>query len=121
MWSPKQFLLKNPQTDLLRLIPSELQHQNSKPPVAYRGELKYLASRREVGDSFLLVRKAGRGHCPFSELSAHKATEPQSQQVGAIPDSPPSSLTHCPRVCSAHPGDPLRLYSTQVVNNDISM
>ena len=52
-WSPKQFLLKNPHQDswthlLLRLTPSELQHQDSslKGTSVYREEMKYLVSRQ---------------------------------------------------------------------------
>ena len=34
--------------------------------------------------------KAGRGHCPFSKPSP---TEPQSQQAGAVSETPPTWLT----------------------------
>ena len=44
-----------------------------KAPVSCREELKYLASIRELGDSFLTDRKVGRGHCSFSESSPHRA------------------------------------------------
>ena len=53
--SPKQFHLKNPHMNLLRLTPSELQHWGSslKGTNGIQGELKCLASRQELGDSFL--------------------------------------------------------------------
>ena len=63
--------------------------------------------RQELGNSFISDKKAGRDLCPFSEPSAHRATEPQSQQVGAISETPSIYLT------LPHPGDPLGLHPTQ--------
>ena len=61
--SPKQFLLKNPHTDLLRLNPSELQHQGSS--------LK--GSSSIEGETEVSVIKASRGQCPFSKSYPHRA------------------------------------------------
>ena len=58
--------------------------------MAYREGLKYLASRWELQDSLLPDRKAGRGHCPFSEPSP---TEPQNQQAGVVSQTPSTWLT----------------------------
>ena len=81
--------------DFLTLTPSELQHWGSslKGTSGIREELKHLASRQELKDSFLPDRKAGRGYCPFSEHSTTPphpppCTEPQSLQAGAISETP---------------------------------
>ena len=84
---PKQFLFKNPHTDLLILTPSELQHWGSslKGPSGVQEELKCLAARQELGNSFLSDRKVGRDHCPFSKPSP---TEPHRPQAGALSETP---------------------------------
>ena len=60
-WSPRQFLLKDLCTDLLRLTSSALQHRgaNWKASETYREERNYPASGWEVGEHFLPDRSAG--------------------------------------------------------------
>ena len=62
-WSPKQFPLKNPHTDLLRLMPSELQWWGSK----------WKGIRDVQGGTEVSGIKASRGHGPFSKPSTHTA------------------------------------------------
>ena len=57
-----QFLLKNLHMALLRLTPTGLQHQGSglKGSMAYREELKCLASRQELGKNFPSDKRQAR-------------------------------------------------------------
>ena len=57
----RQFLLKSPHTNLLRLTPSELQHWS----VLHQG-------KSGEGGIFLPGRSAGRGHCCFDEPTLHR-------------------------------------------------
>ena len=78
-WSHRQLLLKNSYTVLDSLhLSSSTVVASWNTQVAYREKLKFLASKWELEDNFLSDRKANRGHCPFSELSPHRATEPAS-------------------------------------------
>ena len=117
-WSPKQFPLKNPHTDLDSLpLSSSTMVAAWKAPVAYREELKWLASRPELEESLLPNRKGGRGHCSFSEQSSHRA--PALAGGCLILDSIKLATTVCP----TRPGDPLRLSPIQLtpVNSGFSM
>ena len=65
----------------LRLTASGLQHWGSilKGTSGIQGKLKYLASGRDLGDSFHPDRTADDGHCSFSEsfsTQSHDATAP---------------------------------------------
>ena len=59
--------------------------------MAYGEELKCLASRQKLEDSFFSDTEAGRSHCPFFEPSP--TTEPHSWQIGAISETPSTWLT----------------------------
>ena len=76
--------LKGPMLNLLRCIPSEVQHWGSylKGTSDIREELKFLASERELGDSFLPDRKVGGGHCAFFE--PFPPSEPQNHRTGRL-------------------------------------
>ena len=60
-WSPKQFLLKNPHMDLLRLIPFELLHQGSslKGTSGIRGVIEVSGMKERAG-GHLSPRQQGR-------------------------------------------------------------
>ena len=102
--SPRQFLLKGPCIDLLRLTPSELRHRSKiwKGTRAYREESKCLASRQLLGGSFLPDRSAGRVHCSFSKPSPNRA----GRQAPYLRHHQPGSH------CLPHPADSLRLCPT---------
>ena len=61
--------------DSLRFTPSELQHWGSslKGISELQVGSEVSGNKWELGDSFLLDRKADRGYCPFSEPSPHDA------------------------------------------------
>ena len=66
--------------------------------MAYKEEVKCLESRQELGDSFLQSERWAEAICTF--LSP-PSIEPQSQQAGAVSETPSTWLT-----LSAHTGDP---------------
>ena len=77
--NPRQFLLKDPCTDLSALAPSELGCKGSqlKGIRVIWGETELSGMRvRAGGGSFLPYRSAGRGHRSFSETSLNRASEP---------------------------------------------
>ena len=91
-WSTKQAVpLKEPTHGLTYSDPHPLSSSTKvagwKAPVAYREELKCLASRRELGNSFLPDKRADGG------LLSPPPTEPQSRQVGALSETPSTQLT----------------------------
>ena len=91
-WSPKQFHLKNPHMNLLRLTPSDLQHQGSslKGTSGIQGGTEVSGIKAGAGGSFLTDRKVGRGHCPFLNPLP---TKPESWQVNAISETISTWLT----------------------------
>ena len=76
-WDPRQFLLKGPCMNLLRLTSSELQCWGSrlKGTRDIRGKLNYLIWGWGLwGGSFLPERSAGRGHYSFAEPPPNRAS-----------------------------------------------
>ena len=75
---PQAVPLKEPHMGLLRLSPSELQHQG--------GSLK--GTGGVLGEAEVSDISVSRGHCPFSEPSHCRAT-----QAGAVSEAPSIWLT----------------------------
>ena len=73
--SPKQFLLKNPHTNLIRLTPSGLQHWDSslKGTSGRQGGME--VSGESWGTAFSQIERQEGAIVLFSEPSHHRATE----------------------------------------------
>ena len=110
-WIPRQFLLKGPCTDLLRVTSSQL-HSQGCPVEGTREtggeELNGLASGQELGGSYVPDRRAGRGHGSFAEPSPERVGR-QVLCLGLHPPGshslphPGNSLRPCPPNIQAHP------------------
>ena len=76
-WSSKQFPLKNSHMDSLRLILSELQHQDSslKGTTGIQGGTEVSGIKAGAERQYSPDRNVGKGYCPFSEPSPHRTTE----------------------------------------------
>ena len=76
-WTHKQFLLKKPHMDLLRLTSSEGQHWGSslKGTSGIQGETEVSSIKVRAGGQFSPSEKGDRGHYSFSEASPEIGTE----------------------------------------------
>ena len=93
-WNPKQLPLENPHTDLLRHTPSELQHQGSslKGTSSIKGGNEVSGIKVGAGGQLSLRQKGGQR--PLSLFRTCLCPpEPQSQEVGAIYETPSTWLT----------------------------
>ena len=77
-WNPKKFPLKAPQMNLLRLTPSELQHEGSslKGTNGIQGETEVSDIEVGVGEQLSPTQKGGQRPSSFFWTLSHKATEP---------------------------------------------
>ena len=107
-WSSKQFPLKNPYTDLLRLTPSEIQHWGSSlkgtSGIQRRSEVSGI--KASAGGQLSPRQKGGQ-----RPLSLFWTFPPQSHRAGRMV---PYLRLHQPGWhCLPHPRNPLRLLPTQ--------
>ena len=90
MRSSRQFLGKNPHMNLLRLTPSELQHWGSRLKGTSATQEETEDSGSKVSTAFSQAEGWAEAIIPFLNPSP---TEPQSQQAGAISETPSTWLT----------------------------